>query len=52
MDDPEALTTNDVGGDDIGVRWEQVLKRKGFDDSWKNSVLDRVQTPRTHSLSN
>jgi hypothetical protein len=44
VDDPE---TND-----IGVRWEQLLKRKGFDDSFQNSILERVQTPRTHSQSN
>jgi len=44
VDDPE---TND-----IGVKWEQLLKRKGFDDSFQNSIFERVQTPRTHSQSN
>jgi len=33
------------GNDDLEVKWEQLIKREGFDVSFQNAILERVQTP-------
>jgi len=31
--------------DDLEAQWEQLMKREGFDVSFQNAILERVQTP-------
>jgi len=31
--------------DDLEVKWGQLIKREGFDASFQNAILERVQTP-------
>jgi len=28
---------------DLGIKWEQLLKKEGFDESFQNAILERVQ---------
>ena len=47
---PSSPSTADRTGSaldpDLSTRWKQLLKREGFDQSFQNAILERVQTPR------
>ena len=36
-----------VADDELGLKWKQLLQREGFDDSFQNSILERVSSRQT-----